>query len=122
MRYIQKPGSNPLILFALTMILGIAVWAFSGYRSAVTANSHTSQPKVKAQSGKTASIGIEVAPGAKNKTIDLSSQDNLAVAILSTSEFDAKTVDPATLRFAGATIVKNKGLNRGSLGTSDVKS
>src|SRR5258706_578457 len=100
MLYQKRLVYRPLVLLALLAFLGIAFWQLLGNRSAVTANSHTIKPKTLAQSGKVAGVGIDIAPGAKTKTINLGSQENLAVAVLSTNGFDAKIINPATLRFA----------------------
>jgi len=47
-------------------------------------------------------VSIDVLPGSDDNVIRLGSQGNLPVAILSTENFDATTVDPASVRLAGA--------------------
>jgi subtilisin-like proprotein convertase family protein len=99
---------RPLILLTMCVCLGIIFWQSLGSHSAVIATSHTTKPKASTQSSKVVNVGIDIAPGAKSKTIDLGSQENLAVAILSANEFDARTISPGTLHFAGAAVLKAK--------------
>jgi hypothetical protein len=49
-------------------------------------------------------VPIDIKPGDPNNTINLRSRGVLIVAILSTSEFGATTVDPATVKLAGAPV------------------
>jgi len=46
---------------------------------------------------------IDIKPGNEQNNINLNSKGVVSVAILTTDEFDAATVDPATVEFAGAT-------------------
>jgi subtilisin-like proprotein convertase family protein len=108
MLYRKNLVNRLLVILALAAFLGIALWQSSGKHAAVTANSSTARPKTIAQSGKVTTVSLDISPGAKSKTLNLGAQGNLAVAVLSTSGFDAKTINPATLRFAGAPIVKLK--------------
>jgi hypothetical protein len=52
-------------------------------------------------------VEIDVKPGAAN-TINLGSGGELPVAILSTTSFDATTVEPRTVRLAGAPVATTK--------------
>ena len=53
-------------------------------------------------------VTIDIKPGTFPNTINLDSKGSVPVAIFSTTEFDATTVDPLTVTLAGAT-VKAKG-------------
>ena len=50
------------------------------------------------------SVAIDIKPGDANNTINLRSNGTILVAILSTAEFGATTVDPATVKLAGAPV------------------
>lgn len=52
-------------------------------------------------------ISIDILPGSADNTIRLGSQGVLPVAILTTDDFDATTVDPSTVRLAGAPVQVN---------------
>lgn len=54
--------------------------------------------------GEAIEVGIDILPGSDDNVIRLSGQGILPVAILSTAEFDATTVDPATVLLAGAPV------------------
>ncbi|MGD8727998.1 MAG: hypothetical protein PVH40_10155 [Gemmatimonadales bacterium] len=56
-------------------------------------------------------ITIDVKPGSADNTVNLGSQGGLPVAVLSTADFDAATIDPATvtLAIAGVRVVGNAG-------------
>ncbi len=47
-------------------------------------------------------VAIDIKPGEHSNSIRLGSNGNVPVAILSTAEFDARTVDPLTVSLAGA--------------------
>jgi len=47
-------------------------------------------------------VDIDIKPGSENNNINLSSSGVVSVAILSTADFDATTVDPETILLAGA--------------------
>ena len=47
-------------------------------------------------------VNIDIKPESNPNIINLGSKGNIPVAILSTDEFDATTVDPETVLFAGA--------------------
>ncbi len=47
-------------------------------------------------------VAIDIKPGSYPNSINLGSQGVVPVAVLTTAEFDASTVDPATVVFAGA--------------------
>ncbi len=52
-------------------------------------------------------VGIEIKPGGGVPVvINLAAGGNIPVAILSSATFDARTVDPATVRFAGAGVAQ----------------
>jgi hypothetical protein len=54
-------------------------------------------------------VPVDIKPGALPKTINLGSQGNVPVAILSTSDFDATTVNPYTVKIGAASVnVKGK--------------
>jgi hypothetical protein len=58
--------------------------------------------------GKTLPISIDIKPDGVPNSINLKSKGNVPVAILSSQTFDAATVDPASVRFAGAAIITKK--------------
>ncbi len=49
-------------------------------------------------------VSIDIKPGSSPNSINLGSQGTVPVAILSTSNFDATTVNPATVSLAGADV------------------
>jgi energy-converting hydrogenase Eha subunit A len=51
-------------------------------------------------------VVIDIKPGDSSNVINLRSGGVVAVAILSSEEFDATTVDPATVTFAGAAVAQ----------------
>src|SRR4051812_6170538 len=51
------------------------------------------------------SIAIDVNPGG-SKTIDLASRDYLPVAVFGAKDFDVRSINQSSLRFAGASITK----------------
>ena len=58
----------------------------------------------------TTSVTIDIKPGSYPNTINLGSNGVVPVAILSDADFDATTVDPATVTLAGATVaIRGKG-------------
>ena len=58
-------------------------------------------------------VKIDVLPGEASKFIDASTRFKVPVAILSSIDFDASTVNPVSVRLAGAPISKNR---KGQLG------
>ncbi|MHC4607761.1 MAG: hypothetical protein ACYTAF_12675, partial [Planctomycetota bacterium] len=61
-------------------------------------------------------VAIDVKPGANPNTINLGSNGKTPVAILSTAEFDATTIDPATVTLASAAVcLRGKGTPMTSL-------
>jgi hypothetical protein len=52
--------------------------------------------------GTTTEMTIDIKPGNEQNNINLKSRGVVPVAILTTPDFDAETVDPATAQFAGA--------------------
>jgi hypothetical protein len=50
------------------------------------------------------SVAIDIKPGAFPNTINLGSNGNVPVAILSSASFDATTVEPLTVKLAGASV------------------
>lgn len=56
------------------------------------------------------SVTIDIKPGSYPNSINLGSNGNVPVAIFSTEDFDATTVDPLTVTLAGAVVrIKGKG-------------
>ena len=65
------------------------------------------------------SVTIDIKPGESPNSINLGSQGNVPVAIFSTEDFDATTVDPTSITLAGASVrIKGKGTPQASF--SDV--
>jgi hypothetical protein len=61
------------------------------------------------------SVEIDIKPGSFPNSINLGSQGNVPVAIFSSSDFDATTVDPLTVTLAGASVrIKGKGTPQAS--------
>ena len=61
-------------------------------------------------------VQIDIKPGSYPNSINLGSNGVVPVAILTTPDFDAATIDPATVTLAGADVrVKGKSGNAGSL-------
>jgi len=55
-------------------------------------------------------VTIDIKPGSYPNSINLGSNGNVPVAIFSTEDFDATTVDPLTIRLSGAEVrLKGKG-------------
>jgi len=55
-------------------------------------------------------VSIDIKPGSYPNSINLGSQGNVTVAIFSTSDFDATSVDPTTVTLEGASVkLKGKG-------------
>lgn len=60
--------------------------------------------------GSAIAVEIDIKPGSEENTINLGSKGNVPVAIFSTPEFDAATINPATITLANATLkMKGKG-------------
>ena len=53
-------------------------------------------------------VSIDIKPGTSPNTINLGSNGSVAVAILTTAEFDASMVDPTTVEFADAPPFKRR--------------
>jgi len=53
-------------------------------------------------------VTIDIKPGADTNTINLGSKGSVPVAILTTADFDASTVDPTTVTLADAPAIKRK--------------
>ena len=51
-------------------------------------------------------VNIDIKPGGNTNSINLKSKGVVPVALLTTPEFDATTIDPVTIEFAGAEPVK----------------
>ncbi len=61
-------------------------------------------------------VGIDIKPGSDPNSINLGSKGVIPVAILSSADFDASTVDPFTITLADVAVkVKGKSGNAGSL-------
>ncbi|MBI4503356.1 MAG: hypothetical protein HY700_19635 [Gemmatimonadetes bacterium] len=55
-------------------------------------------------------VGIDIKPGSDPNTINLGSGGTVPVGILSSADFDARTVDPLTVTLAGAAVkLRGKG-------------
>jgi CubicO group peptidase (beta-lactamase class C family) len=68
---------------------------------------------------KVRTVTIDIKPGSYPNSINLGSNGNIPVAIFSTEDFDATTVDPTTITLAGASVrIKGKGTPQAS--ASDV--
>jgi Tol biopolymer transport system component len=76
-------------------------------KTQLTDNSfHETQPKVFYAK----TVQIDLKPGSYPNSINLGSNGNVPVAIFSDENFDATTVDPISIRLAGATVrIKGKG-------------
>jgi hypothetical protein len=57
---------------------------------------------VEAGGGGPITVQIDIKPGSDQNNINLKSKGVVPVAVLTTGEFDAATIDPATAEFAGA--------------------
>lgn len=55
----------------------------------------------------TQQVEIDIKPGSDSNSVNLNSNGRIAVAILSTDEFDATQVDASTVVFAGALAVRS---------------
>ncbi|MBN1583924.1 MAG: hypothetical protein JXA89_24665 [Anaerolineae bacterium] len=53
-------------------------------------------------------ISIDIKPGSDANNINLKSRAKVAVAILTTGTFDARSVDPASVRFAGTASLRQR--------------
>jgi hypothetical protein len=51
-------------------------------------------------------VSVDIKPGSYPNSINLGSKGVVPVAVLTTSEFDANTVDPSSIVFAGARPVR----------------
>lgn len=108
--------STTRTLYILGLVLVLAAFLALGTRiapgrasSVVGANASTSKPATAAASQKgqqAARVEIDIMPTERFKNIDLGSRDDVPVAILSGKGFDASTVDPASINFAGTSALK----------------
>ena len=89
-RRVSKPLIGALVLVVLFALVGIKC------ERSLAAASHS------------ISVKIDVLPGETSKLIDASTRSIVPVAILSSIDFDASTVDPTSVSLAGAPITKNK--------------
>jgi len=64
-------------------------------------------------------VGIDIKPGSYPNSINLRSQGTVPVAVLSSRDFDAATVNPSTVRFAGAAVAL-RGKDQPMAGLEDV--
>ena len=69
--------------------------------------------------GDVRTVSIDIKPGESPNSINLGSEGNIAVAILSDSGFDARKIDPATVTLSGA-VVRTRGKGAFSASTDDV--
>src|SRR5262245_7787162 len=60
-----------------------------------------------APAGEAIQVAIDVVPGDEKNVVVRDATDSVEVALLGSVELDARSIDPASLRFAGAPIVKN---------------
>ena len=61
-------------------------------------------------------VDLDIKPGSDENVINLGSNGNVPVAIFSTVQFDATSIDPATISMASATLkLKGKGTPMSSL-------
>ena len=112
-----------IVALVMVAVIGLLIWQLSGHSSATTGENKTLPAKQKPLS-KTAgasTVAIQIDPALKAKGINLGSLDNIEVAVLSDANFDAKSIDPGTLNFAGASILKVKGADNGAAGENDLK-
>jgi subtilisin-like proprotein convertase family protein len=100
-RYRQRLAYRPLLLGLVAFV--IAGLVFMGLRSAAKVSASQ-----KGGSGARANIQV-LLDGAKS--INLGSSGNLGVAVLGSAVLDVNMVDPASLSFAGAGVMKKKGAN-----------
>jgi len=62
------------------------------------------------------SVSIDIKPGSYPNSINLGSNGTVPVAIFSTADFDATTIDPSTVNLAGASVaIKANGVLQSSL-------
>ena len=87
---ISRPIVGGLVLFILFAVAGMK------YERSLAAASQWAR------------VNIEILPGNASKLIDASSRSVVPVAILSSLDFDATTVNPASVRLAGAPITKGR--------------
>src|SRR5262245_25635967 len=52
-------------------------------------------------------VTVDILPGESRNIVDMAAPDPIPVALLGSPSFDPRSVDPGSLRLAGATIVKN---------------
>jgi subtilisin-like proprotein convertase family protein len=117
--------STTLSLYVAALVLTLIAFLALGTRiapgavsSVVGANSSASKPSTAATSQKgtqATRVEIDIMPAERFKYIDLGSRDNVPVAILSSKDFDASTVDPASINFAGAPTMKGDGGGSGGV-------
>jgi parallel beta-helix repeat protein len=53
-------------------------------------------------------VAIDIKPGSETNPINLRSRGSIPIAIVSTASFDASTLDPSTLTFAGAAVAQKQ--------------
>src|SRR6266705_89659 len=117
--------SRTLSLYVAALVLPLIAFLALGTRiapgaasSVVGADSSPSKPSTAAASQKGAQatrVEIDIMPTERFKYIDLGSRDNVPVAILSSKDFDASTVDSASINFAGASTMKAGGGGSGGV-------
>src|SRR5262249_4101004 len=104
--------------FVIAAIAGLIGWLLL-----VTPGGGTSSASGRATQKPATHVDIDVMPGQAAKLIDLGSSDTIRVAVLAGSPIDVTTIDPATLTFAGAGVMKNRATAQSgsTSGTSDLK-
>jgi len=70
--------------------------------------------------GELTPVGIDIKPGSDDNTINLGSFGVIPVAILSSPDFDATTVDPETVTLAGAEVAIRGNGNKYLVNQEDV--
>lgn len=92
----DTPMPTPRRVLAVGVINGV-LYAVGGPGPLATVEAFTPAPSVL-------EVAIDIKPGSFPNPINLKAKGKVTVAILSTPDFDATTVDPSTVRFAGASV------------------
>ena len=82
--------------------MGVLTWVYDGntYSLSIATSSDITVEVVG--SSDTIELEIDIKPGSVQNNINLKSMGVVPVAVLTTDNFDAATIDPATVEFAGA--------------------
>jgi hypothetical protein len=88
----------------------------SGATLTVTLYTNTGIDQIRVITEGVKEVDIDIKPGSDPNSINLGSKGVIPVAILSSADFDASTIDPMTVKLADAEVkVKGKSDNAGSL-------